>query len=61
MPRHIGTCFRFYMQMRVEKKTKHLPIKSIVTSHNSVTALDYVFTYEKEIKSNHIPFEMKGI
>ena len=36
MPRHIGTCFRFYTQMRVEKKTKHLPIKFIVTSHNSV-------------------------
>ena len=35
MPRHIGTCFRFYMQMRVEKKTKHLPIEFIVTSHNS--------------------------
>ena len=36
MPRHIGTCFRFYTQMRVGKKTKHLPIKFIVTSHNSV-------------------------
>ena len=36
MPRHIGTCFRFYTQMRVEKKPKHLPIKFIVTSHNSV-------------------------
>ena len=35
MPRHIGTCFRLYTQMRVEKKTKHLPIVSIVTSHNS--------------------------
>ena len=22
MPRHIGTCFRFYTQMRMEKKTK---------------------------------------
>ena len=31
----IGTCFRFYMQMRVEKK-KHLHIEFIVTSHNSV-------------------------
>ena len=36
MPRHMGTCFRFYKQMRVEKNPKHLPIKSIVTSHNSV-------------------------
>ena len=32
----IGTCFRFYAQMRVEKKTKHLHIKFIVNSHNSV-------------------------
>ena len=32
----IGTCFRFYTQMRVEKKTKHLHIEFIVTSHNSV-------------------------
>ena len=31
----IGTCFRFYTQMRVEKKTKHLHIEFIVTSHNS--------------------------
>ena len=31
----IGTCFRFYKQMRVEKK-KHLDIEFIVTSHNSV-------------------------
>ena len=36
MPRHIGTCFRFYTQMRVEKKPKHLHIEFIVTSHNSV-------------------------
>ena len=32
----IGTCFRFYTQMRVENKTKHLHIEFIVTSHNSV-------------------------
>ena len=31
---YIGTCFRFYTQMRVEKK-KHLHIEFIVTSHNS--------------------------
>ena len=31
----IGTCFRFYTEMRVEKKTKHLHIEFIVTSHNS--------------------------
>ena len=36
MPRHMGTCFRFYKQMRVEKNPKHLPIKFIVTSYNSV-------------------------
>ena len=36
---YIGTCFRFYMQMRVEKKTKHLHIEYIVTSHNSVHTL----------------------
>ena len=35
MPRYIGTCFRFYTQMRVEKKTKLLHIEFIVTSHNS--------------------------
>ena len=35
MPRYIGTCFRFYTQMRVEKKPKHLHIESTVTSHNS--------------------------
>ena len=33
----IGTFIRFYMQMRVEKKTKHLPIDSIGHSHNSAT------------------------
>ena len=27
MPRHIGTCFRFYTQMRVEKKTKAFAYK----------------------------------
>ena len=32
---NIGTCFRFYTQMRVQKKTKHLHIEFIVTSHNS--------------------------
>ena len=32
----IGTCFRFYTQMRVQKKTKHLHVEFIVTSHNSV-------------------------
>ena len=31
---YIGTCFRFYTQMRVQKK-KHLHIEFIVTSHNS--------------------------
>ena len=32
----IGTYFRFYMQIPVEKNTKHLHIEFIVTSHNSV-------------------------
>ena len=35
MPRYIGTCFRFYTQMRVEKKPKHMHIEFIVISHNS--------------------------
>ena len=35
MPRYIGTCFRFYTQMWVEKQTKHLHTEFIVTSHNS--------------------------
>ena len=30
---NVGTCLRFYMQMRVEKKLLH--IEFIVTSHNS--------------------------
>ena len=34
---YIGTCFRFYTQMRVKKQTKHLLIEFIVSSHNSVT------------------------
>ena len=32
----VGTCFRFYTQMWLENKTKHLHIEFIVTSHNSV-------------------------
>ena len=32
---NIGTFIRFYIQMRVEKNTKHLPIDSIGHSHNS--------------------------
>ena len=41
MPRHIGTCFRLYMQMRVEKTTKHLHIEFIVTSHISVRTREF--------------------
>ena len=33
---NIGTFIRFYIQMRVEKNPKHLPIDSIGHSHNSV-------------------------
>ena len=33
---YIGTCFKFYNQMRVQKKPKHLHIEYIVTLHNSV-------------------------
>ena len=32
---YTDTCFRFYTQMGVQKKTKHLHIEFIVTSHNS--------------------------
>ena len=32
---YIGTCFRFYTQMRVQKKRKHLHLEFIVISHNS--------------------------
>ena len=40
----IGTCFRFYNQMRVQKGKKHLHIEFIVTSHNSVTQIiDKIF------------------
>ena len=58
MPIPIGTCFRFYTQMLYlqalaldfirksgwKKKTKHLHIKSIVTSHNSVPPKDIYFS-----------------
>ena len=57
MPRHIGTCFRFYTQMRVEKKTKHLPIESIVTSHNSVIFQTWHLFYKKFL--DQIQFEFK--
>ena len=33
---NVGAFIRFYMQMRVEKTTKHLHIDSISHSHNSV-------------------------
>ena len=38
----IGTCFRFYTQMRVQKKTKHLHIEFIVTSHNSEVSNNFL-------------------
>ena len=38
---YIGTCFRFYTQMRVQKNPKHSHIEFIVTSHNSVEWLQY--------------------
>ena len=41
----IGTCFRFYTQMRVEKK-KPLHIEFIVTSHNSAVK---TITFSDEI------------
>ena len=39
---NIGTFIRFYMQMRVEKKTKLLSIEFIGTSHNSVQQKEYI-------------------
>ena len=39
---YIGTCFRFYTQMRVQKKTKHLHIEFIVTSHNSEVSNNFL-------------------
>ena len=36
----IGTCFRFYTQMRVEKKTKLLPIK-LKTVYTTVHVLQF--------------------
>ena len=45
---YIGTCFRFYTQMRVQKK-KHLHIEFIVTSHNSAM-LDARLQTSKTIK-----------
>ena len=40
---NIGTLIRFYMQMRVEQKTKHLPIDSIGHSQNSVFLLRLLY------------------
>ena len=40
---YMSFCFRFYTQMRVEKKTKHLHIEFIVTSYNSVVELMAAF------------------
>ena len=37
---NIGTFIKFYIQMRVEKKTKKLPIDSIGHSHNSADWAD---------------------
>ena len=40
---NIDTFIRFYMQMRVEKNTKHLPIDSIGHSHNSVSSYCLIY------------------
>ena len=40
---YVGTCFRFYTQMRVQKNPKHLHIEFIVTSHNSA-AMNFTFS-----------------
>ena len=40
---YIGTCFRFYTQMRVEKNPKHLHIEFIVNSHNSASCSELYF------------------
>ena len=34
MPRHIGTCFRFYTQMRVEKKHKAFAYRVPIGDYN---------------------------
>ena len=34
MPRHIGTCFRFYTQMRVEKKPKAFAYRVPIGDYN---------------------------
>ena len=34
MPRHIGTCFRFYTQMRVEKKNKAFAYRVPIGDYN---------------------------
>ena len=48
---YIGTCFRFFMQMRVEKKTKHLHIEFIVTSHNSGSE---TYVYKETERSRYL-------
>ena len=54
----IGTCFRFYTQIRVQKKKKHLHIKFIVTSHNSVCFRDFL-TIKKDIKKDTRKYELE--
>ena len=34
MPRYIGTCFRFYTQMRVEKKNKAFAYRVPIVDYN---------------------------
>ena len=50
----IGTCFRFYTEMWVDEKAKHLHIEFIVTSHNSVTFLKLPLIFELFLEFFHI-------
>ena len=47
MPRHIGTCFRFYTQMRVEKKNKAFAYKIYSHFTQQCTAYSNSVTCDK--------------
>ena len=58
---YTGTCFRFYTQMWVEKKTKHLHIEFIVTSHNSVVLYSREVDIQRNLINEHTTINVYAI
>ena len=58
---YIGTCFRFYTQMRVQTKTKHLHIEFIVTSHNSVVLYSREVDIQRNLINEHTAINVYAI